>query len=83
MLHMDEDVLNLKLCDILANTLDLCNVNKVFAEKYETETTIILNYLLTNKKLTNSQRTYKKVNSEINNLRQQNILQLTRNQKHS
>lgn len=84
MLHMDEDVLNLKLCDRLSNTLDLCNANKDFAEKYETETTIILNYLLTNKKLTSSQRELtKRINSEINNLRQQNILQLTRNQKHS
>lgn len=82
MLHMDEDVLNLKLCDRLANTLGLCNANKDFAEKYETETTIILNYLLTNKKLTSRELT-KRINSEINNLRQQNILQLTRNQKHS
>lgn len=80
MLNMDEDVLNLKLCDRLANVLDLNNANQDFAERYETETTIILNYLLINKKLTNIQiELIKNINEQINNLRKQNILKLVKN----
>lgn len=79
MLNMNEDVLNLKLCDRLANVLDLNNANQDFVEKYEIETTIILNYLLTNKKLTDIQRKIiKDINLQINNLRKQKILKLTK-----
>ena len=44
MLHMDEDVLNLKLCDRLANVLDLRDASPKFIEKYELETIVIINY---------------------------------------
>lgn len=79
MLNMNEDVLNLKLCDRLANVLDLNNVAPDFIEKYEIETTIILNYLLTNKNLTGIQmELIKIINEQINDLRKQKILKLTR-----
>lgn len=79
MLNMDEDVLNLKLCDRLANVLDLKNANPEFIEKYSTETTIILNYLLSNRNLTDIQREIiKTINKEINILRKQKILKLVK-----
>lgn len=79
MLNMEEDVLNLKLCDRLANVLDLSNVNEDFVEKYEIETTLILNYLLNNKRLTATQmEIIRKINEEINNLRKQKILKLSK-----
>lgn len=75
MLNMDDIVLNLKLCDRLANVLDLNNANNDFAEKYEIETTIILNYLLTNRNLTDEQKNIIKIiNKQINDLRKQKIL---------
>ena len=40
---MDEDVLNLKLCDRLANVLDLREASPEFIEKYELETIVIIN----------------------------------------
>lgn len=84
MVHMDNDVLNLKLCDRLANVLDLENANQEFIEKYGTETTIILNYLLNNKKLTNTQiKLAKSINYQVNNLRQKKIIQLTKKLKYS
>ena len=77
MLNMDEDVLNLKLCDRLANVLDLENADSDFKEKYEIETTVILNYLLTNKKLTDIQmKLIKIINKQINDLRKRKILKL-------
>lgn len=79
MLNMNEDVLNLKLCDRLSNVIDLNNASPDFIEKYEIETTIILNYLLTNKKLTDIQmEIIKIINKQINNLRKQKILKLTK-----
>ena len=80
MLNMDEDVLNLKLCDRLANILDLNNVPLDFIEKYETETIIIINYLSTNKNLTDIQKEIiKTINEQINFSRKQKILKLIRN----
>lgn len=79
-LNMDEDTLNLKLCDRLANVLDLNNAADDFVEKYETETIMILNYLLNNRKVTNIQRNIiKDINSQINNLRKAKILKLANN----
>jgi len=57
----------------------LNNASPNFIEKYEIETTIILNYLLTNKKLTDIQmEIIKIINKQINNLRKQKILKLTK-----
>lgn len=79
LLNMEEDVLNLKLCDRLANVLDLNTTSSDFAEKYEIETTIILNYLLTNRTITDIQmEIVKKINEQINYLRKQKILTLTK-----
>lgn len=76
-LNMNEEPLNLKLCDRLANVLDLENAPIEFAEKYETETTIILDYLLANRKLTNTQmEIVKAINNQINKLRRKKILLL-------
>lgn len=80
LLNMSEDALNLKLCDRLANVLDLEKANPDFVEKYEIETTIILNYLLTNRKLTEVQmEIIKAINEQINNLRRKKILKLVKN----
>lgn len=74
---MDEDTLNLKLCDRLANILDLDKVPEDFKEKYEIETTILINYLLSNKKVTEIQKEIiKDINKKLINLRKQNILRL-------
>jgi len=79
MLNMDEDILNLKLCDRLANILDLKNANENFREKYEIETTIIINYLLSNRTLTNIQtEIIKEITKEINILRKKKILKLSK-----
>lgn len=75
--NMEEDILNLKLCDRLANILDLCNAPDDFVEKYEIETIVILNYLLTNRKVTKTQmEIIKEINTQINNLRKPMILSL-------
>lgn len=77
MLHMDEDVLNLKLCDRLANVLDLREASPEFIGKYELETIVIINYLLMNAKLTDTQREIIKIiHEEINRLRKEEILKL-------
>lgn len=77
MVNMDEDILNLKLCDRLANILDLSNTPDDFVEKYEIETIVILNYLLTNRSVTNIQlEIIKEINAQINNLRKSKILKL-------
>ncbi len=55
MVNMKEDVLNLKLCDRLANILDLVNAPRRFQEKYIIETATIIDYLLKNKKLNSKQ----------------------------
>ena len=74
---MDEDVLNLKLCDRLANVLDLRDASPKFIEKYELETIVIINYLLMNAKLTDTQREIIKIiHEEINRLRKEEILKL-------
>lgn len=79
MLNMEEDVLNLKLCDRLANILDLDCVEQSFSEKYEIETILILNYLLNNKELTKVQMDIiKNINEEINNKRKQKIIRMTK-----
>lgn len=78
--NMEEDILNLKLCDRLANILDLNNAPDDFKEKYEIETIVILNYLLTNRKVTDTQmEIIKEINTQINNLRKPMILNLVNN----
>ena len=74
---MDEDILNLKLCDRLANVLDLPNASLQFAEKFETETIVVMHYLLNNKSLSNIQKEIiKEISTQINNLSKKRILQL-------
>lgn len=75
--NMDEDILNLKLCDRLANVLDLKTAPDDFKEKYEIETIVIINYLLTNRSVTDIQKEIiKEINEQINNLRKSKILTL-------
>lgn len=77
LVHMDEDILNLKLCDRLANVLDLPNAPLQFAEKFETETIIVMHYLLNNKSLSNIQKEIiKEISTQINDLSKKRILQL-------
>ena len=77
MLNMDEDILSLKLCDRLANILDLTNVPDDFIEKYEIETIVIIDYLLTNRNVNNIQmEIIKEINAQINSLRKAKILKL-------
>ena len=81
MYHMNDDVLNLKLCDRLSNVMDLRNANKEFLERYETETIMILDYLLSNRNLTETQlEIVKEINNQINDLRKDMVLSLA---KHS
>ena len=72
---MIEDILNLKLCDRLANVYDLKNASLDFIEKYSVETLVILNYLTFNHFLTSTQRKIiEEINLEINKLRDTLIL---------
>ena len=81
MYHMNDDDLNLKLCDRLSNVMDLRNANKEFLERYETETIMILDYLLSNRNLTETQlEIVKEINNQINDLRKDMVLSLA---KHS
>ena len=77
MLNMNDDALNLKLCDRLANTLDLVNASHDFQEKYMTETLIIMNYLLNNRSMTDIQlEIVKEINKKVSELRKRKILKL-------
>ena len=79
MCAMDEDVLNLKLCDRLANVLDLKNAPDEFVNKYEIETIVILSYLVSNRKLNSVQlEIIKEINDNINKLRKPKILELVK-----
>ena len=55
LLYMENDVLDLKLCDRLANITDLSNSDESFKKKYSLETIKILNNLLDNRELTKTQ----------------------------
>lgn len=80
MLEMNEDTLNLKLCDRLANILDLNTASVTFAEKYEIETIVIINYLLCNRNITYIQKEIiQEIKENINNLRKAQILKLVNN----
>lgn len=69
LLIMNSDVLDLKLCDRLANVKDLVNASENFKNKYIKETIIILNNLLDKRKLTKTQLTViKSINKELKNL---------------
>ena len=75
--NMDEDILNLKLCDRLANVLDLTNAPNDFVEKYGTETIVILHFLLANRNVTDTQAgIIREINTQINKLRKPLILKL-------
>lgn len=80
MLNMEDDVLNLKLCDRLANVLDLKNAPDDFVNKYEIETIVILSYLVSNRKLNSVQlEIIKEINDNINKLRREKVLKLVNN----
>lgn len=80
MLNMNEDVLNLKLCDRLANVLDLNNAPDDFINKYTIETLIIINYLINNRTMDSIKlEIIKEINEELNNLRKAKILKLVKN----
>lgn len=79
LVNMDENTLNIKLCDRLANILDLTNAPLLFEEKYELQTMIIMNYVLNNRKLTPIQmKIIDEINMRINNLRKSSILKLNK-----
>ena len=51
---MSNDALCVKLCDRLDNIKDLVNSNKTFQYKYLNETKSIIDYILINRKLTDT-----------------------------
>ena len=74
--NMESVLLDLKLCDRLANVYDLKNASLDFIEKYSVETTVILNYLTFHYPLTSTQRKIiEEINLEINKLRSNLILE--------
>ena len=76
-LNMDEDELNIKLCDRLANILDLNSAPSDFKDKYATETLLIMNYLMSNRVIDSIKREIiKEINDQINQLRKAKILEL-------
>ena len=81
MTDMNEGVLNLKLCDRLANILDLVNAPNDFQNQYLTETTVIIDYLLKNKKLTTKQiKIIEVIATKVNDLRKTKIKKLINNE---
>ena len=69
MVNMDEDALNLKLCDRLANVLDLCHASTTFAKKYKKETITIIQFLSNKKPMTDIQKEIiKRIEKELNDL---------------
>ena len=69
LLFMEDDVLDLKLCDRLANVMDLVNADEVFRNKYLIETMNIINNLITNRKLSTEQiEVIRDINKEIRRL---------------
>ena len=79
LVNLDEDALNIKLCDRLANILDLSSAPIIFEEKYELQTMIILNFLVNNRELTPIQkRIVDEINHHINDLRKTSILKLSK-----
>ena len=55
LVRLSDNALNIKLCDRLDNVEELTSATKDFRSKYINETNEILNYLTTNRKLTNIQ----------------------------
>ena len=55
MIHMTNWALTIKLCDRLDNVSDLVNGNIEFQKKYITETLKIINYLVNNRDINNTQ----------------------------
>ena len=79
LLNMSDYALNIKLCDRLANVLDLKNAPNEFVNKYEIETIVILSYLISNRKLNSVQfEIIKEINDNINKLRKPKILELVK-----
>ena len=77
LVNMDDDALNIKLCDRLANIIDLTNAPLLFEERYEVETIVIINYVLNNRTLTPIQREIiNEINKSINDLRKPYIQKL-------
>lgn len=76
---MENDVLDLKLCDRLANVMDLSNANESFKKRYILETITILNNLLDKRELTKTQLTViKNINKELKDLGKQNTLKIAK-----
>ena len=74
MVNMNEDVLNIKLCDRLANIYDLIHADNSFQEKYIIETLTILHYLINNKTITPIQnQIIKDINNKINEYQKEKI----------
>lgn len=79
LLNMSDYALDIKLCDRLANVLDLNNAPDDFVNKYEIETIVILSYLISNRRLNNVQlEIIKEINDNINKLRKPKILELVK-----
>lgn len=74
-INMNDDILKLKLCDRLANVMDLRNASSEFREKYIAETLIIINFLICNRTINSIElEIIKEINNEISNLRKEKIL---------
>ena len=79
LLNMSDYALDIKLCDRLANVLDLVNAPDDFVNKYEIETIVILSYLISNRRLNSVQlEIIKEINDNINKLRKPKILELVK-----
>ena len=79
LVNMDENTLNIKLCDRLANILDLSSAPIIFEDKYELQTMIIMNYILNNREITETQRKIiNEINMRINDLRKTSVLKLNK-----
>lgn len=73
--NMSTVALNIKLCDRLANIIDLKNADLEFQDKYLIETIVIMHYLLYNRKPNYIQKDIiKEINSRINELQNNKIL---------
>lgn len=77
MANMDDDTLNLKLCDRLANILDLEHVPQDFKKRYVEETIIIVSYLLSNRSITDKQKELlREISNQANEIRRAMVLKL-------
>lgn len=75
--YMSDYALNIKLCDRLANVMDLKNAPDDFIKHYKEETLEIIRYLMNNRKLSDKQyELVFTITKELSNLRESKIKKL-------